>query len=264
MKKIITLLLAGLMIIFSAYAQDEDAENAALAKATQNPLAAMYSLPFQNNTTFGMGEFQRAQNVLNIQPVIPVGLGNKVNLINRIIIPVITQPSSMEDNSTTGFGDIIYTAWLSPTKASKITWGLGPVFQIPTASTANEFGSREFGIGPSLVVLTTLNKWVMGFVTNNIKTFGEVKENKFMFQYFVNYNLPKAWYIVSGPIMTANWTADKGQQWIVPFGAGAGKIVRFGKLPVNISAHAYYNAVKPDGIGNWQSRIQMQFLFPKQ
>lgn len=264
MKKIITLLFAGLMMSFSANAQDEDAENAALAKATQNPLAAMYSLPFQNNTTFGMGEFQRAQNILNIQPVIPVGLGKKVNLINRIIIPVITQPTSLEDNSTTGLGDIIYTAWLSPTKASKITWGLGPVFQIPTASTANEFGSREFGIGPSLVVLTTLNKWVMGFVTNNIRTFGEAKENKFMFQYFVNYNLPKAWYIVSGPIMTANWNANEGQKWIVPFGAGAGKIVRFGKLPVNISAHAYYNAVKPDGIGDWQSRIQMQFLFPKQ
>lgn len=264
MRKIYSVIIAFIIFSFPILAQeDEDAENAALAKATQNPLAAMYSLPFQNNTTYGVGEFKRTQNVLNIQPVIPIGLGSKVNLINRIIIPVITQPSSVEDNSTTGVGDIIYTAWLSPTKASKITWGLGPVFQIPTASTANEFGSREFGVGPSLVALTSIDKWVMGFVTNNIKTFGDVEENKFMFQYFVNYNLPKAWYIVSGPIMTANWNADDGQKWIVPFGAGAGKIVRFGKLPVNISAHAYYNAVKPDGMGNWQSRIQMQFLFPK-
>ncbi len=43
--------------------QSEDTEEAALAKATQNPLAAMYSLPFQNNTTFGVGEFDRTQNL---------------------------------------------------------------------------------------------------------------------------------------------------------------------------------------------------------
>lgn len=129
-----------------------------MAKAIQNPLAAMYSIPFQNNTTFGMGEFNRAQNILNIQPVIPIGLGSKINLINRIIITVITQASLSEDKSTTGIGDIVYTAWLSPTKASLITWGLGPVLQIPTGSEANEFWTREFGIGPSVVALTSIDK----------------------------------------------------------------------------------------------------------
>jgi len=243
--------------------EEWEAEEAALAKATQNPLAAMYSLPFQNNTTYGMGQYNRAQNILNIQPVIPVGLGSKVNLINRIIIPVITQPSSTEDKSTTGVGDIIYTAWFSPTKASKITWGIGPVMQIPTASEANEFGTREFGIGPSFVALTTLDKWVAGFVIHNIWTFGDVSESKFLFQYFVNYNLPDAWYLVSGPILTANWNAAEGQQWIVPFGGGAGKVFRIGKLPINANAHVYYNAVRPDGVGEWGSRFQLQFLFPK-
>ena len=180
------------------------AEEAALAKATQNPLAAMYSLPFQNNTTFGVGPESKTQNVLNIQPVIPIGLGERVNLINRVIIPVITQPYESDGvNSSTGIGDISYTAWLAPTKASQITWGVGPVFQIPTGSEANEFGSREFGIGPSVVALTTINQWVAGVVINNVWTFGDIKENKFLFQYFVNYNLPKAWYIVSAPILTA-------------------------------------------------------------
>jgi hypothetical protein len=248
----------------SEKSQEEwEAEEAALAKATQNPLAAMYSLPFQNNTTYGMGEFNRAQNILNIQPVIPVSLGSKVNLINRIIIPVITQPSSTEDKSTTGVGDIVYTAWFSPTKASKITWGIGSVMQIPTASEANEFGSREFGIGPSLVALTTLDKWVAGFVIQNIWTFGDVSESKFLFQYFVNYNLPNAWYLVSAPILTANWNAAEGQKWIVPFGGGAGKVFRIGKLPINANAQVYYNAVKPDGVGDWGTRFQLQFLFPK-
>ncbi len=243
--------------------QSEDAETAALAKASQNPLAAMYSLPVQNNTTFGVGEFERTQNVLNIQPVIPIGIGENINLINRIIIPVITQPSYVKDKSSTGIGDISYTAWFSQAKASKVTWGVGPVFQIPTSSSGDEFGSREFGIGPSIVVLSTIDKWVAGFVVNNVWTFGDIAENKFLFQYFVNYNLPKAVYVVSAPILTANWNADSGQQWIVPFGGGVGKVFKIGKQPINVNAQTYYNAVKPDGWGDWQMRIQVQLMFPK-
>ena len=63
----------------------EEQQAAKLAKATQNPLAAMYSLPFQNNTTFGMGEENdQSLNVLNIQPVIPVSINENINLINRV------------------------------------------------------------------------------------------------------------------------------------------------------------------------------------
>ena len=266
------LLLLSLCILTSlvSFAQDDSgtdddtlSEEAKLAKATQNPLAAMYSLPFQNNSTFNVGTEKRTQNVLNIQPVIPVSLSEGVNLINRVIIPIITQPYG--DNGTassTGIGDISYTAWLSPTKASKITWGVGPALQIPTASK-DIYGSGEFGVGPSVVALTSIDQWVAGVVINNVWTFGDVKENKFLFQYFVNYNLPKAWYIVSAPILTANWNAASGEKWIVPFGGGAGKILKLGKLPINVNAQVYYNAVKPDGWGDWQARLQVQFLFPK-
>ena len=88
LKSIALITLAIMLFSTATYAQEseeitesDDAEAAALAKATQNPLAAMYSLPLQNNTTFDMGEFGRAQNVLNIQPVIPIGLGSKINLM---------------------------------------------------------------------------------------------------------------------------------------------------------------------------------------
>ncbi len=270
MKQIYICIIVFLFSSSIIFAQDETtineealSEEAKLAKATQNPLAAMYSLPFQNNTTFGVGEFDRTQNVLNIQPVIPVGLGKNINLINRVIIPVVTQPSYSEDKSSTGLGDISYTAWFSPTKASKITWGVGPVFQIPTASSADEYGSREFGVGPSVVALTTIDKWVAGFVINNVWTFGDLEENKFLFQYFANYNLPNAVYLVSAPILTANWNAESGQQWVVPFGGGIGKVFKLGKQPINVNAQGYYNAIKPDGWGEWQMRLQVQLLFPK-
>ena len=63
--------------------------------------------------------------------------------------------------------------------------------------------------------------------------------------------------------MTANWNATSDERWIVPFGGGIGKVFKIGKLPVNFNAQVYYNAVKPDGFGDVQTRFQLQFLFPK-
>jgi len=54
--------------------------------------------------------------------------------------------------STTGTGDLSWSAWLSPSKAGKIIWGLGPALQLPTSSS-HDFGSGEFGIGLHLLRL---------------------------------------------------------------------------------------------------------------
>lgn len=76
----------------AANESDED-RTAALAKAAQNPIANLISFPLQNNTAFGIGPYERAQNVLNIQPVIPFHISEKWNLITRTILPVVWQPN---------------------------------------------------------------------------------------------------------------------------------------------------------------------------
>jgi len=61
--------------------------------------------------------------------------------------------------STTGTGDLSWSAWLSPSKAGKIIWGLGPALQLPTSSS-HDFGSGEFGIGLHLLrLLRLINGW---------------------------------------------------------------------------------------------------------
>ena len=47
-----------------------------LAKQAQNPVRNLISVPFQNNTNFGVGPNDRTQNVLNFQPVIPVQIAD--------------------------------------------------------------------------------------------------------------------------------------------------------------------------------------------
>ena len=74
----------------------EPGENAQeeLARAAQNPVASMISLPFQNNTNFKFGPQEKTQNILNIQPVWPFALNDKWNLITRTIVPVVSQPET--------------------------------------------------------------------------------------------------------------------------------------------------------------------------
>src|SRR3954467_4392000 len=78
------LALACMLTPCAAMAQD----SGDLAKAAQNPVAAMISLPLQNNTFFGVGPHGDLANVLNIQPVVPIGAGSW-NIISRTIVPVI-------------------------------------------------------------------------------------------------------------------------------------------------------------------------------
>lgn len=239
-----------------------------LAKAAQNPIANLISLPLQNNTNFNIGSAERTQNILNVQPVWPVTLNEDWNLITRTIIPVMSQPLANGDRKN-GLGDTTFTGFFSPKDSGDLTWGVGPVVLIPT-STDDTLGAGEWGLGASLVALTMPGNWVIGSLLSNVwsneKDDGTRAVNVFTWQYFINYNIPDSggWYLTSAPIITANWEADgNDDRWTVPFGGGAGKIFKIGKQPVNGQVSAYYNAEKPEFAADWQLRLQLQFLFPK-
>lgn len=153
----------------TAMAQESSSED--LAKASQNPVADMISLPVQNNTNFGVGPGDDVQNVLNIQPVVPFELSENWNLITRTIAPVIYQPELTPGyGSEFGLGDINTTLFLSPAKAGKIIWGAGPVFSFPTA-TDKVLGSEKWSAGPSVVALKIQGPWVVGCLASNLWSF---------------------------------------------------------------------------------------------
>jgi hypothetical protein len=239
-----------------------------LAKLAQNPVANMISVPFQNNTNFNYGPRDGTQNILNIQPVIPISVNNDWNVITRTILPIVTQPAFTADqSSTTGLGDLQLSAFLSPNTAQGLIWGAGPIIQAPTNSN-DRLGNDRWGLGPTFVALH-LDKgspWVYGALVNNVWSVGggsDAKYNNFLLQPFLNYNLPGGLYLTSSPIVTANWEASGSQRWTVPVGGGIGKIFHLGRLPVNTQLSAYWNVVAPDIGPDWQIRFQVQFMFPK-
>lgn len=241
-----------------------DTSTDALRKAAQNPVADMISLPFQNNTNFNVGPYNKPQNVLNIQPVVPFKLNQEWNLITRWVTPVIYQPRlSPSDGAQFGLGNLQPSFFLSPAKVDRFVWGVGPVLWLPTA-TASTLGVNKWGAGPSAVALYLGEKWVFGALVNNIwaGTQGQ-RVNQMLIQPFVNYNLPDGWYLTTSPVVTANWLAKTNSDiWTVPIGGGVGRLFKIDKLPINAQVQAFYNVVKPEGGGDWTFRFQLQALFP--
>ena len=157
------LLLLALTVLFT------HAASAAgdLAKASQNPISSLISVPFENNSNFDVGPQDSYQNVLNIKPVVPVKLNENWSLVNRAIIPIIylderfpggapnfnsygnaftrvLRPGSRgatESESKFGAGDTMYQGFLTPAKPGKLIWGIGPSIGLPTG--ASEFSSQK-------------------------------------------------------------------------------------------------------------------------
>lgn len=260
--------VTGLVLLTPSAARAQEASAAALARKAQNPIANMISVPIQNNTSFGIGSFDRTQNVTNIQPVIPTSLGSW-NLINRVIAPLMSQPDvTQESGSTFGLGDIVYQGFFTPASGGAVTWGIGPVVSLRTA-TNQVLGTGKWSVGPAGVVVAMVGKFVIGATAYNAWSFagdserGDVSAG--VAQYFINYNLPNGWYLATGPLITVNWKATSGNKWTVPFGGGGGKIFALGKQKMNGQVQAFWNAVKPEALDgpDWTLRMQLQFLFPK-
>ena len=285
MKAIKMLYMLTVFILFySTFSVGISLAQEDLAKQSQNPLGTIISLPFENNFYFNIGPADATAYALTMKPVYPVDLGNW-NLINRLIMPVvytegqnlnIPLESSMElgrltvaemgKGSEFALADITYTAYMSPKDSGSWIWGIGGALILPTA-TSDRYASDKWSAGPAFVALTMPGKWVFGFLIQNVWSFAGDSDaadvNKFLFQYFVNYNLENGWYLSTTPIITVNWEADSDKRWVVPFGGGLGRLVKHGKLPVDYKLAAYWNAEKPNYGPDWNLQFTIKFLLPK-
>jgi hypothetical protein len=222
---IVAVLLASPLRADQAAAPSAEPSATDLAKQTQNPVADLISVPFQNNFNFNTGPEKRSVWILNVQPVIPIKLTDDWNLITRTIMPIINQPPLAPGvDQATGLGDINPSVFLSPSGSKEFIWGIGPTFTFPSA-TNRLLGSGKWSAGPAAVALTMQGPWVVGALVNNQWSFagwGPTRVNELLIQPFVNYNFDEGWYVTSAPILTANWVASSGDQWTVPLGAGGG------------------------------------------
>lgn len=262
----ISLTVCIVLLCFEVDAQTDSTHvktAAEMSKERQDPVAGLRSIYLQEILLpVGNGTAQS----LSIQPVWPIKLADNLKLITYTIIPIQTLPGLEPGTSSkTGLGNILFNGYFSSiNKPGKISWGVGPALQIPTR-TYDALGSNRVSLGPSALFNYGSDTFSGGFVVQNYwsiggKGFNQV--NSFSFQYFMYYNLPKAWFLVSNATIINNWLSNKGDQLLFPVGGGAGKTFKMGNsgLFYCLAAQVFYNVEHPSIVGNWEAVFQFQLI----
>jgi hypothetical protein len=257
---------------FISFAQNADqpkpapsAEEAAeLAKKLANPVANLISVPFQNNTFYGIRSLKGTQNVMYFQPVVPIKLNENLNLITRYIIPIITQYNITGENSSqSGLGDATLSAFFSPSKTHNgVTWGAGPAFLVPIA-TDSYLGAGKFGMGPTAVILKQANGFTYGALANQIWSVAGETDRAAVSQLFVQPFFTYNWKSGAGVgvvgSITQNWETKINTTTItVPFTG----ITKFGKQIIQLAVGPQF-PVTGNPIASFGWRAQLTLIFPK-
>jgi hypothetical protein len=267
MKKNLILTALSLLFLTPLLAQETPVSSSAdeLAKQLQNPIANLISLPFQNNFDYGIGPVDGSRWTMNIQPVIPISIGEDWNLISRVILPVVSQSDVFgESGNQTGLGDAVVTGFFSPKKptAGGIIWGAGPALLIPTA-TDELLGTQKFGIGPSAVVLKQVGLYTLGGLVNHIWSIAGADDrgdvNATFIQPFIARNFAGGYALTAVTEITQNWEVDTTSGMFAFVGS---KVVSFGSQATQIAVGPrffYGNGRAAD----WGLRASFTLLFPK-
>lgn len=247
-------------------AQEEGSDPAALAKKLANPVASLISVPIQNNLDVGIGDYNGSKNTLNIQPVIPIKLSSTLNLIARIILPVISQDNIFDENTNqSGLSDAVVSGFISPAEPRNgMVWGAGPVLLVPIA-TDDLLGTKKFGVGPTALILKQAKGWTYGALVNQIWSVAGDEEradvNQMFLQPFLVYNWKSGAGLGINAEMTQDWETSRMTAFLNPTVSG---VTRLGNQIVSLLVGPRLQVSGPDGSrSDFGVRAQVTLVFPK-
>jgi len=245
---------------------DAKAQEAALAKATLNPVASLISVPIQNNFDWGAGPKDDGfQYKVTVQPVIPISLNEDWNVISRTIMPYVYQENVIGTSTQSGLADTSQSFFFSPVKPTSggWIWGAGPVLQLPTA-TDDLLGEEKWGAGPTGVALKQQGPWTYGVLFSHTWSFagegGRANINRTFLEPFVSFTTKTFTSLGANTESTYDWQQS---QWNVPINVFVQQILKIGKQPIALQLGGRYYAEGPSGGPEWGLRFQVSFLFPK-
>lgn len=239
-----------------------------LTQLPSNPIANMVSVPFQLNYDTGLGiDGDGTRATLNVQPIIPISLGEKWNLISRTIVPFVQQDHPRNRNfEVSGVGDTVQSFFLSPKALTKggWNWGAGAVVRAPTASDPR-LGLDQWAVGPTAVAVTlTDNGWVLGTLVNHLWSVSGDSHvpaiNHTFVQPFVTKGLGGPYSISANLEGTYAWTQ---RRWHIPLNVTFNKMTRLGSQRVLLQGGLRYQMVAPETAGDWGVRMMVTFLYPR-
>ncbi len=272
MKNILvkSLVIFGLIQV-SLMAKEKTMEE--LSKEMANPLAQIWNLSFQNNYTTYKSDLVGGGDHVNVtlfQPVLPVPLKNGMTAFARPVITYIDAPTGGTidasnplnpivhgTNREAKLGDLILPMGVGVVKMKGWSYGIGATFIFPT-SQHKTVASHQYQVGPTALALYSNEHWTVGAHMqhwwgiardSNDATKNAQLANHTDIQYFIIYNLPKAWQLRASPHITYNWNASANNKLTLPLAFGVGKMIKIGPMPVQLMAEYQKTVIRPDTIG---------------
>lgn len=127
---------------------------------------------------------------------------------------------------------------------------MGPALLIPTATDTNT-GAGKWGLGPSVAFVAQPNWGSIATAMQNVWSIPgnshRPSVNQLQIETSLSYNLPHAWYLLTAPTHSADWTQSSGERWLVPFGGGVGQTLEIAKQAVDWNIALYSIAIRPGG-----------------
>jgi hypothetical protein len=259
--------LVGLLSLYAAPGAWAQADPAEVARKLNNPIASLVSLPMQLNYDTALGpDGEGDRFVMNVQPVIPIGISEDWNLISRTILPLVQLNGVPPGNDESGVGDVLQSLFFSPKAATAggWVWGVGPALLLPTATDAL-LGAEKWALGPTAVALKQARGWTYGALTNHVWSFAgsdnRADVSQTLLQPFLSYTLPSLMTFSVNTESTYDW---EGEEWSVPLNLGVTQLFKIGKQMQTIQFGARYWLDSPEGAAEgWGVRLTYTLVFPK-
>jgi len=230
-----------------------------LSARRANPLSGLRNVGINEQVNVGFPSGGKTQHVLTLQALLPLSLGPRWALITYFEGGMVSQRGLRPgEDRITGLGDTVVNFVLTPRRTGALYWGAGPVVQLPTA-TDRDLGSTAWAAGPSVALFVQPLPWTAGMLLENGWGQGF---NEFAAQYWLNYNLPRGWFLESNATVTADWEGRLADRWTVPLAAGAGKVFTVFGQSMSAGAQGLYNVKEPTFGPCWGFAVQVQYFFP--
>ncbi len=213
--------------------------------------------------------------IIRFLPVYSLPIHRDWRLVNLDLVTLADAPGGVPGRASNpnpvpgprvfGLSDWIHVSLLEPESSSAFLWGVGAALSVPTA-TDEVLGSGKWAAGPALRLTYRSGPWNVGAIAAQRWSFAGDSDrgdiNQLMIRGALRYGLPHDWFLLSAPIINANWDAASGQRWLVPLGGGLGRTFEIASRRWALSLQGYYNAVRPSGAPDWTVRLGIIAVLP--
>ena len=248
-------------------------QHANLAEAATNPLANLIQFQVQEQYTPDVDNADGYSNAFLLQPVIPVKLPwKKAPLgIIRLTVPYVSTPDLPGVGRKDGIGDTTLLAVANMPIAKGQIIGLGTSLGFPTAGSNEFVGNGKWLAGPAYAYINTVFKgwqfggfgWHSWDYANGRGGSDKPYVNQHSFQPLIIKHFSEGWYV---GLQDIPWKYDfRLDNWSMPMGPRVGKVMKLGKLPVNLFGAVYYDPMTHDDAtsNTWSFKLNLTFLFPE-